>query len=660
MNGLRRWFADTRMRNKILTGFGTVLLLMAAVAVIVVVQAQRAQELSDESRLAVDALDLANRLDLALSDRVASFRDFLLSGEAEALTLYAEANSRFDETVAQLESAIDSPEQLQRLAAVRQAAAEWEQTVALPGIELRQATLQPGGPPVESAITFFQQQGRAGAEAARSAIEAFRLEQTQLVDSARQRRDDAISQIRNATILATLAGVLVSLLVATWLASLIARALRRAVEFGGVVAGGDFTQHLPTEGEDELGELIGTLNRMAADLRKTVSGVTGATSQVATASEQIASAAEQISYTSDQQVRSTEETSSSMEEIAAQIARVARSTESLAASVEQTSTSVTEMSNSIEQTATSTETLGASVEETSATIEEMVVSITQVGRHIDETSEIATTAVADARTGGDAVERTSEGMKRIHQEMDELSRTVKQLGSAGASIGRISDVIESIADQTNLLALNASIEAARAGEHGRGFSVVAQEIRRLAERAVESTREIGTTVREVIQDMEQVGRKSGEVAERTNEGIKLATSAGAALEKIISSSDRTQQLMKEVSQATRQQIGAAEQAQEAIRHIQNVAHEVRIATREQATGSRQIAEAVENMNRQTQEVFAATGEQKKGGEMVLNATEQINQGARATQEAIKEMAQAAQDLSSQANRLSGLISSFRV
>src|SRR5690606_6105962 len=128
------------------------------------------------------------------------------------------------------------------------------------------------------------------------------------------------------------------------------------------------------------------------------------------------------------------------------------------------------MSNSIEQTATSTETLGVSVEQTSATIEQMVVSIGTVGRHVDETRDITQTAESDARTGGEAVESTIHGMRRIHAEMEDLSATVRKLGSASESIGRISEVIEDIADQTNLLALNASIEAARAGEHGRGFS----------------------------------------------------------------------------------------------------------------------------------------------------------------------------------------------
>jgi methyl-accepting chemotaxis protein len=660
MNGLKRWFASTRMRNKILIGFGTVLVLMVVVALVVVVQTVRALELSEQSREATEALERTQALDLALSDRVAAFRDYLLSGDDAALTIYEEANGRFDEALAGLREALTEPGQLEQLDQAGRVADLWEEEVASPGIELREQTLQAALLPFDSVISFFQARGRTDALAASAEIEQLRLEQAALQEEARSARDDAIRQIRNATTIATIAAILVSLLVATWLSGLIARALRDAVEFGGVVAAGDFTQHLPVESDDELGELIGTLNRMAADLRRTIAGVTGATTQVAASAEQIASASEEISYTADQQVRSTEETSSSMEEIAAQIARVSRSTESLAASVEQTSSSITEMSNSIEQTATSTETLGASVEQTSATIEEMAVSIAQVGRHVDETSQIAKAAEGDARSGGDAVERSSEGMRRIHTEMDELTRTVKQLSSASASIGRISEVIESIADQTNLLALNASIEAARAGEHGRGFSVVAQEIRRLAERSVESTREIGTTVRQVIQDMDEVARRSTGVAERTNEGIKLATSAGTALEKIISTSGRTRQLMDEVTQATRQQIGAAEQAQEAIRHIQNVTHEVRIATREQATGSRQIAHAVENMSRQTREVFAATGEQKKGGELVLQATEHINQSARATQEAIKEMTQAAQDLSAQANRLSQLIASFRV
>lgn len=660
MNGMKQWFANTRFRNKILSGFAGVLLLMVAVATIVLVQAARIQSLNQETEQAIEALLTAERMNAALSERVAAFRGFLLAGDSSLLAAYTASGAEFYAEIDSLSDIIDDPRAMVTLEEIRLTAEEWVVDTARPGIALREQSLQPGGPPIEAVIAFFQERGAVTAARAQELIDTFQTIKEEAVDGAQARRDDAIRQIRTVTLLSTFAALLFSILLASWLASTLARGLTRAVAFAGGVAEGDFTRSLEADGEDEVGELIGTLNRMSIDLRRTVGGVSSATSQVATAAEEIAAASEQIAETANRQVRATEETSSSMEEIAAQISRVGRSTESLAASVEQTSSSVTQMSNSIEQTATSTEALGASVEQTSATIQEMVVSIAQVGRHIEETREISRQAESEARSGGESVEQTTNAMRRIHREMDALTETVKQLGAAGTSIQRVSEVIEDIADQTNLLALNAAIEAARAGEHGRGFAVVAQEIRRLAERSVESAREIGTTIREVVEDMHEVVRSSGGVAERTNEGIRLADSAGSALEQIIGSSGRTRELMEEVSLATKQQIGAAEQAQEAIRHIQRVAHEVRIATREQATGSRQIAEAVENMNRQTQEVFAASGEQKKGGEMVLQATEEISQGARGTQEAIQEMARAAQDLSGQASRLSELVASFRV
>jgi methyl-accepting chemotaxis protein len=660
MTGLQQWFARTRVRNKILTGFAAVLLLMATVATVVFLQTTRAQDLSLESRRAIDGLRLADELDLALIERVAAFRDFLISGQDIALQQFSGAEERFDATLRRLRALNLEPAQLERLQEVERMALAWERNTAIPGIELRRQTLAPGGPGMEGVVAFFQSEGRVGAALARTELDQFRRAQEVISERTRDRREEAISGVRTVTLLSTLAAVILSLILATWLAGMIGRGLGEAVRMADAVAQGDLTRSAAVDHLDEVGEVVTRLNSMSSDLRRTISGVSGATAQVATAAEQIAAASEEMSYTVDQQVRATEETSSSMEQIAAQIARIAGSAESLADSVEQTSSAVTEMSNSVEQTAASTDTLGASVEQTSATIEEMVASITEVGRHVEESRGIARTAEGDARQGGDAVEKTIGGMRRIHSEMMELREMVRKLGSASASIGRISEVVEDIADQTNLLALNAAIEAARAGDQGRGFSVVAQEIRRLAERSVESTREIGSTIREVIHDMDLVVKSSGEVAQRTDEGINLADTAGGALEKIIVSAQRTRELMEEVSLATNQQIGAAEQAQDAIRHIQRVAHEVRIATREQATGSRQIAEAVTNMNRQTREVFRATGEQKKGGEMVLLATEQISQGARTTQEAIQEMARAAQDLASQANNLTQLVGSFRV
>jgi methyl-accepting chemotaxis protein len=661
MSGAKSWFASAPMRYKILLGYGVILVFMLLITVVVLVQTANIDSLRSESERSELLRLEGEQIGLAIADRTAAYRDFLLTGQDSALVAYEEAQERLRTALARGSELVRDSAQTERLQSVADLSRTWELEVAQLGIPLRQATRQPGGPPLDSAIAFAQSgTGRRAASQARTALRQFQQRQADVTDERNGALRRTVERIRWVTLLATFFAALFGFLVAALIASRISAPLTRAVGLAGAVASGDLTQQLPVEGDDEVGKLVATLNRMAADLRDTIGRVNTATVQVASAAEQIAATSEKISTTVDDQVRATEETSSSMEQIAAQITRVARSAESLAVSVEQTSSSIGEMSQSIEQTATNTDALGASVEQSSATIEEMVASITQVGRHVQETREIARGAQSDAGAGSEAVMHTTRAMRRIHKETTALVETIRGLGSSSEAIGRISEVIEDIADQTNLLALNAAIEAARAGEHGRGFAVVAQEIRRLAERSVESTREITATIRGVVTEVGRAVQSTDAVAERTSEGIGLADAAAEALQKILDSSARTRDLMEEVSLATQHQIGAAEQAQEAMRHIQQIAEEARLTTREQAYGSRQILHATENMNQQTQEVFAATAEQKRGGELILQSTESVNQGARATQQAVAEVVTAASDLSNQAAGLTALVQEFRV
>jgi len=661
MNRIRSWFADTRVRNKILVGYGIILAFMVLIGVIVFIQAQLIANASTENARVEQTLYQVQEASVEFAQITAAVRDFAITGQDQSEQVYRTSFRDLFATLSRVESATEAADQRLALTEVDHALRLYQDSVATRVINLRRAVQQPGGPSFDVIIEFYQQgQARLYVDEVRTALTRLEAQKRDLSVITRAQVERSLQAMRWVVLIFTLLAAAVAFGIGGWISGRISKPLDEAVRMADQVASGNLMAEIPAAGKDELGVLTLTLNRMAGDLRRTIGGVSAATAQVASAAEEIASAAEQISYTSDQQVRSTEETSSSMEQIAAQISRVANSTESLAVSVDQTSSSITQMSNSIEETASSTEALGASVEQTSTTIEEMVASMGEVASHVEETREIARGAEGDAREGGEAVERTVDAMRRIHSEIEGLVGSIQGLGSTSEAIGEISEVIEDIADQTNLLALNAAIEAARAGEHGRGFAVVAQEIRRLAERAVESTREITHTIRGVQGEVQRAVNSTGEVSSRTRDGIKLADSAGQALEKIIDSSGRTRNLMEEVSLATQQQIQAAEQAQEAIRHIQRVSEEARIATREQATGSRQIVDAVENMSRQTREVFAATDEQKRGGEMILQSTEQINEGARSTQTAIQEMANAAKDLSSQASRLTELVRAFRV
>jgi methyl-accepting chemotaxis protein len=655
------WMRKQRVRRLILFGFGAVISLMAALAAVVLVQVHRISGLEVEASRTEAVQDAGREMALAISERTAAFRDFLLSGDQVGLDSMEGAQQRYEAALGELRALVRDSVQAARRDSAAVFAELWRTEVAAPGIEMRRRADAPGGGGIGPVITFFQTgEGRRGAFRAQEVLHRFDQRAVELADTRRDDLRDSLRTVRLVTILFTLSAAALALLLASWISALIARPLARAVEFARRVASGDLTGTLEVERDDEVGELTSTLSEMSADLRETVGRVNAATIQVASAAEQISATSQSISTTVDEQARATEETSSSVEEIAAQIARVARSTESLATSVEETSSSIGEMSQSIEQTASRVDALGSSVEQSSATIEEMVASITQVGRHAEETRTIARDAASEATAGGQAVDRTRGAMERIHGDMNGLVETIEELGASGEAIGRISEIIEAIADQTNLLALNASIEAARAGEHGRGFAVVAQEIRRLAERAVDSTREIGATIRGVRSDVEVAVRSSAAMRERTEEGIELATTASATLDGIISSAGRARELMEEVSGAIQHQIQAAEQTQQAIRQIQDVAEETRLATREQAHGSRQIVEAVQNMSRQTQEVFAATSEQKRGGELILKATESISAGARSTQASVEEVVAAAEELTAESNRLAELVREFRV
>lgn len=654
------WFNDTRVRNKILVGNGIVLLFLILVGVVIFVQGARLDLAREELDRAQEVERLSNAMQLALGDRVAAFRQYMITGGEASLQAYREADTQFDERLSRALSVVEDDAQAARLDTVSVRSITWEQEVADPGIQLRQE-VNAGNASQADVIGFFQ--AAAGPDAAQDArLTLGRLDaRAQQVEASRsEEMRAAIDRMRVASVLLTLLAVLGGVAVALWIAGRIADPLTRAVSFAQAVAEGDLTGRIEVRGNDEIGRLVDSLNSMAARLRDVVGEVNQATTQVASAAEQIAATSERISSTVDQQVGATDGMSSSIEEIAAQISRVAQNAEALAASVDETSSSINQMGHAIQATAENSEALGSAVDQTSSTMEEMAVSITQAEAHARETRAISEGAAQDAEAGGAAVQQVTAGILRIHQEMETVVRTIEALGRSGESVGRISELMEDIADQTNLLALNASIEAARAGEEGRGFAVVAQEVRRLAERSVESAREIGSTIDDIRERVREAVNSTGVVAERTQEGLKVAENAAAALEKILESSTRTRDLMDEVAVATTQQTQAATQTQEAMRHIQQISEESRLATREQAQSSQQIVQAVESMNRQTQDVFEATAEQKRGGELVLRGTEEISNGARHAQAAVQELVTAARDLSSQANRLTELVQSFRV
>jgi len=197
------------------------------------------------------------------------------------------------------------------------------------------------------------------------------------------------------------------------------------------------------------------------------------------------------------------------------------------------------------------------IENTGQAVVQMAQSISQVSTNADDSAKVAETSLSAATKGAQAVQNAIRGMNDIRDQIQETSKRIKRLGESSQEIGEIVQLISDITEQTNVLALNAAIQAASAGEAGRGFTVVAEEVQRLAERSAEATKHIGAIVKSIQRDTQDAVEAMERSTRGVVEGTKTADEAGQALREIETISNRLAGLIGEISSATREQASSA-------------------------------------------------------------------------------------------------------
>ena len=406
-------------------------------------------------------------------------------------------------------------------------------------------------------------------------------------------------------------------LLALGLARLIADPLTQLGVLAEQVSKGDLTTDIRSQSRDEIGWLEHSMRQMVKNLRDIATQIAVSSRTVAMSAEEISASSTQMAKGAEMQSTSTEETSSTMVEIASQMQHLARSAEALAANVDQTSASIQEMSATLTQTAENGEVLIGAVEEASATLGTMIDNVGAIAARIHQVDQVSQQSVVETRGNG---ERLQESISSIGQRSDE--------------IGKILKVIEGIADQTNLLALNAAIEAARAGEAGKGFAVVADEVRRLAERSVSATQEIGTVIETVQKD--------------TKRAVTLIEHVLAG---IVESISKTSGLVAEAATAADEQAADAREVLATVGRMSALARQIAGSISENATGAQEISAAAQKMNQLTHQMSEAVIEQKHGGEMVVKAVEAIAVVSRQNLVAVEQMNGAAKSLAGESDAL---------
>jgi methyl-accepting chemotaxis protein len=304
---------------------------------------------------------------------------------------------------------------------------------------------------------------------------------------------------------------------------------------------GDLTQRIDVKSKDEIGQLGGYVNQFIKKIHDVISEVSGATREVASAATEIASSSEEI-----------------------------------ASGMNEQSSQVTQISSAIEQ---------------------MSSSVVEVARKSAEAANNAQESGKVATEGGQVVSETITGMNAISDAVTASAASVSELGKRGEQIGQIIEVINDIADQTNLLALNAAIEAARAGEHGRGFAVVADEVRKLADRTTKATEEIAESITAIQDETSQAVERMNAGTEQVKVGVEKATQAGQSLEQIVAGAQEVSSMIQSIAAAAEEQSATSEEVSRNVEQISAVTKQTSEGTNQAATAAVQLSEKAEQLLR---------------------------------------------------------------
>lgn len=466
-----------------------------------------------------------------------------------------------------------------------------------------------------------------------------------------------VNQLRNIILLVGIVVLAVGAAVGVLLARNITAPIKAMVQTASALALGDINQQVIYTSRDEVGiladsfrALISYQKEMAQAAEKIAAGDLTVQVQPVSEKDVLGQSFAGMIAKLRQQVEHLQTSALSLKAAAGQLAaasgQAGQATSQIAATVQQVAAGVGQQTESVSRTASVMDQMAHTIDGVARGAQEQAQAAAratqlsaQLHRAIQQVAEIARTVSqgADAASqvaahGQDTVRHTVQGMQSIREKVDLSAEKIAEMSNRSNQIGVIVETIEDIASQTNLLALNAAIEAARAGEHGKGFAVVADEVRKLAERSANATREIGALIKAIQTSVNETVNAMLESAQEVEKGVESAGEAGNSLQQILQTVEQVNQQAQQAARAAAEMEKAANEMIAAVDSVSAVIEENTAATEQMSASSSEVTMSIETIASVSEQNSAAIEEVSASAEEMSAQVEEVSASAHSLSE----------------------------
>jgi methyl-accepting chemotaxis protein len=628
--------------KRLYAGFGTILVIMSVLLVINVLTVIRQYTTRSTVNVATDEVKSIEDVRYQVMQNRLALGSYLLSGDARDEEKTSKGMQDVQQLLRAAESKTTDSSLRNVLGEVEDNEENWADSFARPMMAKRHEV--DGGKTTVSDLQVFYLQHDPYSWINKST--GLLDDASRTVEVAQKESNDSSASATTWNASVTIVGMLLAGILAAGIAYYTSKSisdpLTHLIEVAEKIGTtGDLDQAIDIHRDDEIGVLSDNFNNMIRHLRDLASvssaiagGRLSATVQPRSSRDTMARAFAQMTQGLRDLVRQVRDSASQVASGAGQMASAsdesAKVSVQAASAIDEVTSTMHEMSVNVQNVVKNTQVQASSVSETSASIDQMVTSIQRVADTAKMLVDISHRSREEAQSGRSTMEKATKGLNRTSQSIQTSAEIIDALGRRANDIGKIIEVIDDLAEQTNLLALNAAIEAARAGEHGLGFAVVAEEVRKLAEKSTQSTKEIS----ELIEGIQGEAREAVENMEKSTsmveEGLVLNKDLGLALDKISDVVSEVYKFSQEIGAATMEQSSGSAQIAKATSRLTEITQEINSSVEEQASGAQAVVRAMERMRELVQqstssstELAAAADQMSKLSRVLLNSMDRF-------------------------------------